>query len=74
MIRPLRIPPIGPSSAALVIQIQTKTLAPGQNYCPAYLTGEGYGGGVYRTRWGSFNPIIWDERVHRRLNAPASGR
>ena len=53
----------------LVIQIQTKTFGPGQNDCPAYLAGPDYGGGVYRTRWGSYNPVLWDDRVNRRLLA-----
>jgi hypothetical protein len=53
----------------LVIQVQTKTFGQGQNYCPAYLSGPEYDGGVYRTRWGSFNPIIWNDAVNHRLNA-----
>ena len=53
----------------LVIQVQTKAFGSGQNYCPDYLSGPDYGGGVYRTRWGSFNPIIWNEQVNQRLNA-----
>jgi hypothetical protein len=53
----------------LVIQVQTKTFGGGQNYCPAYLSGPEYDGGVYRTRWGSFNPILWNEQVNKRLNA-----
>lgn len=53
----------------LVIQVQTKAFGAGQNCCPAYLSGADYGGGVYKTRWGSFNPMIWDERVNRRLTA-----
>ena len=60
---------LGKHGKRLVVQVQTKTFGPGQNYCPAYLSGPDYGGGVYGTRWGSFNPIIWDERVNRRLNA-----
>jgi hypothetical protein len=60
---------LGKHDKRLVIQVQTKTFAAGQNYCPKYLSGSEYGGGVYKTRWGSFNPIIWDERVNRRLNA-----
>jgi hypothetical protein len=60
---------LGQHGKRLVIQVQTKTFGSGQNSCPAYLTGPEYGGGVYRTRWGSFNPIIWDERVNQRLNA-----
>jgi hypothetical protein len=60
---------LGKHDRRLVIQVQTKTFGPGQNYCPEYLAGPAYGGGVYKTRWGSFNPIIWDERVNRRLNA-----
>ncbi len=53
----------------LVVQVQTKTFGSGQNYCPAYLSAPEYDGGVYRTRWGSSNPIIWNEQVNRRLNA-----
>ena len=60
---------LGKHGKRLVIQVQTKTFGAGQNYCPAYLTGPDYGGGVYRTRWGSFNPIIWNEAVNGRLNA-----
>lgn len=60
---------LGKHDKRLVVQIQTKAFAPGQNCCPAYLSGTNYGGGVYRTRWGSFNPLIWDARVNRRLNA-----
>jgi hypothetical protein len=60
---------LGKRDKRLVVQIQTKAFAPGQNCCPAYLSGTNYGGGVYRTRWGSFNPIIWDARVNQRLNA-----
>ncbi len=60
---------LGQHEQRLVVQIQTKTFGSGQNYCPAYITGADYGGGVYKTRWGSFNPIIWNERVNERLNA-----
>ena len=60
---------LGQHDKRLIIQVQTKTFGSGQNYCPAYLSGPDYGGGVYKTRWGSFNPIIWDERVNRRLKA-----
>ena len=60
---------LGKYDKRLVIQVQTKTFGPGQNDCPDYLAGPDYGGGVYKTRWGSFNPVIWDERVNRRLNA-----
>jgi len=60
---------LGKHGRRLIIQIQTKAFGGGQNCCPAYLSGPDYGGGVYKTRWGSFNPIIWDERVNRRLNA-----
>ena len=60
---------LGKRDKRLVIQVQTKTFGSGQNDSPAYLSGPDYGGGVYKTRWGSFNPVIWDERVNRRLNA-----
>jgi hypothetical protein len=53
----------------LVIQVQTKTFGRNQNYCPKYVSGDEYGGGVYQTRWGSFNPIIWNDKVNERLNA-----
>jgi hypothetical protein len=53
----------------LVIQVQTKAFGAGKNCCPEYLSGPDFGGGVYKTQWGSFNPMIWDERVNRRLNA-----
>ena len=59
---------LGKHGKRLVVQVQTKTFGAGQNYCPDYLAGPDYGGGVYRTRWGSFNPIIWNEAVNRRLN------
>jgi hypothetical protein len=60
---------LGRHDRRLVIQVQTKTFGAGQNDCPPYLSGSDYGGGVYTTRWHSFNPIIWDERVNQRLNA-----
>ena len=53
----------------LVIQVQTKTFGSGQNDCPAYVAGSAYDGGVYQTRWGSFNPIIWNAAVNQRLIA-----
>jgi hypothetical protein len=53
----------------LVMQIQTKAFARGQNCCPAYISGPKYGGGVYKTGVGALNPIIWDDRVNRRLLA-----
>ena len=60
---------LGQHDRRLVIQVQTKTFGSGQNYCPADVSGPEYEGGVYRTRWGSFNPIIWNEKVNQRLNA-----
>lgn len=60
---------LGAHGKRLVIQVQTKAFGRGQNCCPAYLSGRDFGGGVYETRWGSYNPIIWDERVNARLNA-----
>jgi len=53
----------------LVIQIQTKAFSSGQNCCPPYISGPEYGGGVYKTSVGAFNPIIWDDRVNERLLA-----
>ena len=60
---------LGKHERRLVIQVQTKTFGAGQNDCPEFLTGPEYGGGVYKTRWGSWNPIIWNEAVNQRLNA-----
>ncbi|EDY18360.1 hypothetical protein CfE428DRAFT_4144 [Chthoniobacter flavus Ellin428] len=60
---------LGKHDRRLIIQIQTKTFGAGQNYCPDYISGPDYGGGVYKTRWSSFNPVIWNERVNERLNA-----
>jgi hypothetical protein len=60
---------LGKHNKRLVIQIQTKAFGPGQNCCPAYISGPDYGGGLYKTRWGSFNPMIWDKRVNQRLIA-----
>jgi hypothetical protein len=51
------------------MQIQTKAFARGQNCCPPYISGPEYGGGVYKTGVGAFNPIIWDDRVNSRLLA-----
>ncbi len=53
----------------LIIQIQTKTFGQGQNDTPGYISGPDYGGGVYQTRWGSWNPILWNDRVNERLTA-----
>ena len=53
---------LGKHGKRLVIQIQTKAFGADQNCCPNYVKG------VYKTRWGSFNTMIWDERVNRRLN------
>ena len=60
---------IGKHDRRLVIQIQTKTFGRGQNDTPSYISGPEYGGGVYQTRWGSFNPVIWNDAVNARLNA-----
>ena len=53
---------LGKHGKRLVIQFQTKAFGAGQNCCPDYVKG------VYKTRWGSFIPMIWDERVNLRLN------
>jgi hypothetical protein len=58
---------LGQHDQLLVIQVQTKTFGADQNYCPAYISGVEYGGGIYRTRWGSFNPPV--PRVRRPMLA-----
>lgn len=53
----------------LVLQIQYKAFGDGQRRVPDYLQGATYGGGVFRTMTGAWDPVIWNERVGERLDA-----
>lgn len=53
----------------LVMQIQYKAFGHGQRHVPDYVQGPEYGGGVYRARSGSFDPVLWDARVGERMDA-----
>lgn len=53
----------------LVVQIQYKAFVQGQRRVPAYLQGAEYGGGVFRTHTGAWDPVLWNERVGARLDA-----
>ena len=53
----------------LVAQIQYKAFGKGQRYVPAYVQGPEYGGGVYRTSSGSFDPVLWNAKVGERMDA-----
>jgi hypothetical protein len=53
----------------LVVQFTYKSFSKGRRSVPDYLTGEEYGGGVYVTLKGSFNPVIWNTNVAARFDA-----
>lgn len=53
----------------LVLQLSFKSFAKGERSVPDYLTGSEYGGGVYVTQKGSFNPVIWNRNVAARFDA-----
>lgn len=53
----------------LVIQVQYKAFGKGARQTPEYLRGPEYGGGVYRARSGSFDPVLWNARVGERMDA-----
>ena len=53
----------------LVMQIQYKAFGKGQRRVPAYVQGPDYGGGVYHTRSGSFDPVLWNRKVGARMDA-----
>jgi hypothetical protein len=60
---------LGKRGKRLVIQVQSKAFGEGRNVAPAYLNGPEYGGGVYKTSTGSFNPVIWNDKVNERMIA-----
>jgi hypothetical protein len=53
----------------LVVQFTHKSFSKGQRSVPDYLTGPEYGGGVYVTVKGAFNPVLWNRNVGDRLDA-----
>jgi hypothetical protein len=53
----------------LVMQLTHKSFAQGQRNVPDYLTGAEYGGGVYLTVKGAYNPVLWNENVAARFDA-----
>lgn len=53
----------------LVMQFTHKSFTEGARSVPDYITGPEYGGGVYVTVHGSFNPVLWNRNVATRLDA-----
>lgn len=53
----------------LVLQVQYKAFGKGKRLVPAYVQGPQYGGGVYRTSTGSFDPVLWNPLVGARMDA-----
>ncbi|MEN9403642.1 MAG: hypothetical protein RL091_2345, partial [Verrucomicrobiota bacterium] len=53
----------------LVVQLTFKSFSKGVRNVPDYLRGEEFGGGVYRTLKGGFNPVLWNQRVAERFEA-----
>jgi len=58
-----------PHGKQLVLQIQYKAFGKGQRRVPAYVQGPEYGGGVYLASSGSFDPVLWNDRVGQRMDA-----
>jgi hypothetical protein len=53
----------------LVLQVQYKAFGQGRRLVPDYIKGAQYGGGVYRGNSGSFDPVIWNQKVGERMDA-----
>ena len=53
----------------LVVQFTHKSFTKGSRSVPDYLQGPEYGGGVYVTVKGAFNPVLWNRKVAERLDA-----
>lgn len=53
----------------LVVQFTHKSFTEGARSVPDYVTGPEYGGGVYVTEHGAFNPVLWNRNVAARLDA-----
>lgn len=53
----------------LIVQLTYKSFEKDARGIPDYITGPGYGGGVYRTVKGALNPVIWNKQVNARFTA-----
>ncbi len=53
----------------LVVQFTFKSFTKGVRSVPDYLTGKKFGGGVYRTVKGAYNPVLWNAEVAARFDA-----
>ena len=53
----------------LVVQLTFKSFQKDVRSVPDYLNGAHYGGGVYRTVKGGFNPVLWNSHVADRFDA-----
>lgn len=53
----------------LVIQLTYKSFIRDTRGIPDYIQGPDYGGGVYRTEKGAWNPVIWNKNVQERFLA-----
>lgn len=53
----------------IVVQLTFKSFTKGVRSVPDYLTGEKYGGGVYLTLKGAYNPVLWNRAVAERFDA-----
>ena len=58
-----------PHGKQLVLQIQYKAFGQDARACPLYLHGPEFGGGVYQAHSGSWNPVLWNDRVSARMQA-----
>lgn len=53
----------------LVVQLTYKSFTKGVRNVPDYLRGAEFGGGVYTTIMGSYNPVLWNDAVRARFKA-----
>lgn len=60
---------LGTRGKQLVIQVQYKAFGKGARQTPDYLRGPEYGGGVYRARSGSLDPVLWNAHVGQRMDS-----
>ncbi len=53
----------------LIIALHVQPWNSGANYCPAYLKGSEFGGGVYKdSAQGAYPPVLWNNAVRDRYN------
>lgn len=60
---------LAPYGKRLVLQVQYKAFGHGQRRVPAYIQGPAFGGGVFRTVSGAWDPVLWNPRVGERMDA-----